>query len=254
MNRLLLSERRLDFLLRRLTASVLLLALLLAVVRFAWYPGVHFQLNGTWKFVAILAGVTLTLGPGVTTLIYRREKKGMKFDIAVILVVEILALAIAGATLQERRPAYLVFAVDRFETVTARDVANYPFRYPELAARDGIGPSIVLARFPDDAAERAALKYAIFFEGAPDISLRPDHWYPYQSGANRVVALGRELGVLRAAGEPWSTAVDRWLSSADGREQDYVFLPATGTARDGSIIVERATGRTVGMLDLDPWI
>ena len=156
--------------------------------------------------------------------------------------------------MHERRPAYLVFAVDRFDSVAAEDVTEHPFSYPELASHGWDGPSVVVARFPDDVDERAALKYSIFFEGAPDINVRPDQWYPYESKFAEVVAQGRELAVLRAAGEPWRTTVDRWLASVNGTEHDYLFLPVTGRARDGSMIIERTTGLPVGLLVVDPWL
>ncbi len=254
MNIIALPERRLDFLWVRLALSGVLLALLIGPVRLAWYPDLHFHLSEAPRLIVTLAAVTLLAGPGLTTLIYRADKKGMRFDILVILALEILAIALAAVTLYERRPEFLVFAVDRFEAVYADEVTDHAFRFDEVADGEGIGPGLAIARFPDDDEERANLKYAIFFDGEPDIDRRPDQWYPYDSGADAVVARGRGLAQLMAAGAAYRRAVERWLGTVHGVADDYVFLPVSGKIRDGAMIVERSTGRPAGMIDVDPWI
>ncbi len=249
-----LPERRLDFFWLRLAISGVILALFIGLVRLAWYPNLHFQLSGTWKFVLITVVVVLVAGPGLTTLIYRRNKKGMLFDIWAILVVEVMAVGLAAGEMHERRPAYLVFAIDRFETIQAARVTDHPFRYDDLAGRRWVGPKLVVARFPDPVAERAELKRAILFQGQPDINVRPDQWYPFDTWSDVVVEKSRPLAVLRDAGGTQLAAVDRWLRAESGKLEDFGFLPLQGTARDGVMVIARATGRPVGMLDLDPWI
>ena len=249
-----LPERRLDFFWLRLAVSGVFLALFIGLVRLAWYPNLHFLLSGTWKFILITIAVVLIAGPGLTTLVYRRTKKGMVFDIWAILVVELIAIGLAAGELHERRPEYLVFAVDRFEAIPAERVTDHPFRYKDLSGGRWIGPTLVVARFPDSVAERADLKHGVLFEGQPDINIRPDQWYPYDTWSESAVEKSRPLAALRKAGAEHLVAVDRWLRAESGRVEDYGFLPIHGTARDGVVVIARKTGLPVGMLDLDPWI
>ncbi|HSG97112.1 MAG TPA: hypothetical protein VLA11_03905 [Woeseiaceae bacterium] len=249
-----LPERRLDFFWLRLAVSGMILALFIGLVRLAWYPNLHFQLSGTWKFVVITVAVVLVAGPGLTTLIYRRNKKGMVLDICAILVVELIAVGLAAGEMHERRPAYLVFAIDRFEAIQAARVTDHPFRYEDLGRRRWVGPKLVIARFPDPVAERAELKRAILFEGQPDINIRPDQWYPFDTWSEVVIEKSRPLAALRDVSGKHLAVVDRWLRAESGNLEDYGFLPVQGTARDGVIVIARKTGEPVGMLDLDPWI
>ena len=90
-----LPESRLGFFLPRAAASLLLIAAFWAVVRYFWYPGHYFELAGTQRLLLIAAGFALLAGPALTTLVYRRDKKGMWGDIAVLMIVEVAALGVA---------------------------------------------------------------------------------------------------------------------------------------------------------------
>ena len=250
-----LPETRLEFLWLRLAVSGVVLALFIGLVRLVWYPGLHFQLSGALGNVAIAAGVALVIGPGLTTFVYKRGKKGLLLDVWVIFAVEVVALSFAATELYERRPEFMVFAIDRFEAVAASKVGEFPFRHEELAAGGVLsGPTAVIARFPDDSEERADLKYSILFDGQPDIDRRPDHWYPYASGTAAVLESSRPLQELRDVAPEYQGAVDRWLWLAPGELADYRFVSVQGNKRDAVAVVEVATGQPVGMIDLDPWI
>lgn len=248
-----LPANRGTFLGHRLALSVVLLALFLGLVRFAWYPGLYFQLGGAGKEILILAAIVLVVGAGLSTLVYKADKRGLKTDLVIILIVELAAFAWFGHKLFELRPQHLVFAIDRFQIVEASEVADYPYRFEDLAVCQLVGPRLVVARFPDDPAERAALKKAILFDGAPDIDVRPDQWYPYVDANPRVLSATRPLSELRQRGKEYAEAVDRWLGRHSGEAGEYVFVPVSGGDRDATAILSAAEGFLLDMLDLDPW-
>jgi len=241
------------FLGHRLALSAVLLALFLGLVRFAWYPGLYFQLAGVGKQILILTSIVLVVGTGLSTLVYKVGKRGLRTDLAIILIVELAAIAYIGHRLFDLRPQHLVFVIDRFQVVETNRVADYPYRFEELADRQLAGPRLVIARFPGDPAERAAMKRAIFFEGASDIDVRPDQWYPYDDANPDVLSAARPLAELRQRGEAHAEAVDRWLSRHSGDVGDYTFVPVAGVRQDATAILTVAEGQFLDMLDLDPW-
>ena len=248
-----LPANRLAFLGHRLALSALLLALFLGLLRLAWYPGLYFQLGGVGQKVAVLAAAVLVIGSGLSTLVFKPGKRGLRMDLAIILLAELAAFAYFGYQLRETRPQHLVFAIDRFQVVETARVADFPYRFEELSAPQLVGPRLVLARFPDDQAERAALKKAIFFEGAPDIDVRPDHWYPYVDASPAVLSAARPLAELRARGKEHAERVDRWLERHSGEAGDYVFVPVAGSNGDATAILSTTQGKLLDMIDLDPW-
>lgn len=184
----------------RLALSAVLLALFLGLVRLAWYPGLYFQLGGVGRQILILTAVILVIGPGLSTLVYKPGKRGLK---------------------------------------------NRPHCH-------FLEPRLVNARFPDDQAERAALKEGILLHGEADIDIRPDHWYPYVDAIPAVLAAARPLAELSERGAEYSEAVDRWLSWHSGGPSDYLFLPVAGAKQDGVAVLSAAEGHLIDMLDLYP--
>jgi len=241
------------FLWHRFALSAVVLALFLGLVRFAWYPGLYFQLGGVGKLVGVLIVVILLVGPGLSTLVYKPGKRGLKMDLVIIFIVEMLALAYFGNELFERRPQYLVFAIDRLQVVEANRVADLPYRFEELRSGHPSGPQLVNAKVPEDPAERAALSQGILLQGEPDIDVRPDHWYPYDEAIPTVLLATRPLADLRQLSGAHAEVVDHWLSQRTGESGDYVFLPVAGRHQDAAAVLSRSDGYPVDMLDLDPW-
>ena len=237
----------------RLALSLAVLALLCGVVGLAWYPGLHWQMAGVSKQLLILVGAVLVIGVGLSTLVYRPGKRGMTLDLVIIVLVELAAIVYVGSLLYERRPQYLVFVIDRFQVVGADQVTDHAYRFPELDTSQLIGPILARAQFPDDPAERAAVKKGIFFDGHPDIDVRPDHWYPWQSGVPSVLAAAGSLSEFRRRGDRHEAVVDKWLSAQAADVDDYLVLPVAGKISDATALVDPATGYPVAMLNIDPW-
>ena len=106
-----LPETRLEFFLPRLLLSLLLFTAFWTFVRYLWYPGHFYELSGSPWLMVIVAAFVLLVGPALTTLVYRRDKKGMWADIAVLAVVEMVAIAVATNAFYDRRPAFLVLSL-----------------------------------------------------------------------------------------------------------------------------------------------
>ena len=237
----------------RLALSLFVLALFFGVVGLAWYPGLHWKMAGVSKQLLILVAAVLVIGAGLSTLVYRPGKRGMTMDLVVILLIELAAIVYVGSLLYERRPHYLVFVIDRFQIVGADQVTEHTFRYPELDTSQLVGPILTNARFPDDPAERADLKTGIFFDGQPDIDVRPDHWYPWESAAPSVLSAAGSLAQFRRRGDRHQAVVDAWLGARNATVDDYLVLPVVGKISDATALVDQNTGYPVAMLDIDPW-
>ena len=102
-------------------ASVIVVGLALIVMRLVWYPTPFASLLGWVDLLWVVVGVDLVLGPVLTFLVYAPGKKSLRFDLAVIVLVQLSALGYGIYTSAQGRPIYLVFVVDRFETVSPVD-------------------------------------------------------------------------------------------------------------------------------------
>ena len=244
-----LPESRFRFLLPRLVPTLAVIALFYGLVRLAWYPGLSFDLAGVDRYVGIAAVFVILVGPLLTTLIYKHDKKGMWLDVFVLLAVELVALSAAGYVVHERRPVYLVFAIDRFEIIGANEVDRSTISYPEL--RSGSFPVLVTARMPDSAEARESIFDESIFGGGADIERRPELWHPYESATAQVLGKARSLDILDANDVDGEFA--EWKDRLSGPREAAGFLPVRGRIADGSAIID-AAGTPVTFIAVDPWI
>jgi len=98
--------------------SLLIFIALAALMRIIWYPGDLFFMDGGWQGLQLIAPIDLILGPALTLCFYRPWKKNIKFDMAAIATVQIAALSYGVYVAYQQRPAAIVFAENRFETLS----------------------------------------------------------------------------------------------------------------------------------------
>ena len=108
-----------------LSGSALALSIVLGALYFGWYRWPGWYLTNALGVVAIVLLVDLVLGPTLTFLVANpgKPRSVLARDIAVILTVQVIALAYGTATLWQGRPLYYAFSVDCVQMVQASDLS-----------------------------------------------------------------------------------------------------------------------------------
>jgi len=203
------------------TIAVAAVALMLAV----WYPGALFEAAGGSALLFILVGVDVVLGPLMTLIIFRSGKWGLRFDLAAIGTVQLLALAYGAHVVFLARPAFIVFVVDRFELATAADLDPRELakaKYPQFRSAPWTGPKFAVARMPTDPAEHNQVVLAAM--RGLDLQDFPKYWVPYADGRSLVRAKALTVAGLREADPQTAAAVDAYLRSSGTRPEDVRCL------------------------------
>src|SRR5258707_15556559 len=99
--------------------SIAIAAAVLALMLSLWYPGPLFEAAGGNDLLFILVGVNVVIGPLITLIIFRSGKWGLKFDLAVIAILQIGALIYGMRAVYLARPLFIVFVVDQFQVASA---------------------------------------------------------------------------------------------------------------------------------------
>jgi hypothetical protein len=233
------------------TGSLLLLAFL--VIRFLWFPGGFFQIFGVAKLFLILVAVNLVVGPGLSTLLYKPGKRGLKFDLIIVACIEIAILGWAMVEILERRPAFVVFAVDRFEAVTVSEVDLEQLTNSQLAVRPAHAPRLIYAELPTDVDAKSRLIDETVILGMQDIDRRPEFWKPYAQGMSFIKTAAKPLSELLSASDLRAGLIEQWLARQKLSVDDYRYLPVQGRIADGMIILHADTGYPVDVLAIDVW-
>lgn len=238
-----------------LLVSLAIAALAFALVHWVWYPREFWEMSGGRELFFLIVSVDVVLGPLITLAIFNPGKGWgrMKFDLAVVLFLQAAALTYGLWTVSAARPAYLVYAGDRFNVVSALQLEAGDLA---LAQRDEfrsvpwLGPQTVGTRLPSDPAEANQL----LMDGlaGKDIETQPRFYIPYAQAAARVSASAKPLQELRkknpgAALTQLDSAVQRlgrddstlrwlpviargdWVALLDARSgEPLAFLPLNG--------------------------
>lgn len=236
-----------------LAISATVVGAVLAVIFFLWYPAPFFQVVGAWAPVKVMIGVDLVLGPLMTLIVYRRNKPSLVFDLSVIALIQLGALAYGVHVVYQERPYFVVHALDRFEVLAARDVDMDAIADPAMRAKPWRGPVFVAAVMPEDLAESQRLLEEVLFEGKPDIERRPAYWHSYASSRDRVLASTLELELLQRHDPAVAPLIDAAVRRTGQARGSLRFLPIVGKKRDFCLLLDSTTGQPLGLLQVDPW-
>lgn len=228
-----------------LAIGVTLLLLMLTV----WYPWPLFEAMGGSGLLLILCGADLVIGPLITLIVFRQGKRGMKFDLAAIAIVQLGALLYGTHIVYLARPAFIVFVKDQFEVAIAADLSPEQLskaRYPEFRKAPLFGPLIVAADFPTDPAERNKVVAAAF--SGIDMQQFPEYYAPYADRSGEVLAAAKPIARIRELEPKTGEVIDRWLARSGTREEDVRYFPLRGREAWVAVLVDAKTARIVKML------
>lgn len=237
-----------------LTLSALVVGTVFSVVFFVWYPGSAFQIAGAWSIVLILVGVDLMLGPTMTLIVFKQGKPGLKFDLTVIVTVQLAAMIFGAHTLYMERPAYMVFAVDRFNMVAEQYIDPSEIRYDELKDRSAGGLINVFARKPEEPDELRRYVDSVLFEGQPDLEERAEYWEPYEQGRNVILAAARPLSDLPANNKFDEKRIREAIETYQTSHPHLGFVPVASQKEDIGMLIDMDTAEPIDVIRVNPWI
>jgi hypothetical protein len=233
--------------------SFAVLVVIVGIVAWRWYPPQLFAMAKAGQLLSILAGVDLVLGPLLTLLVYKQGKKSLKFDLSVIALLQIAAMAFGLLTVWQSRPVYLVAISDRFRLVFANEIdpasaARAPAAYRSAPA---LGPQAVAAPLPADPKRR--LEMMLQAMAGQEIFLQPAHYAPYP--ANDPAFLSKAVPATEVL--ELATPTDREAWSDAFRKHAGVrslgIMPLQSSRGSATLLLDTGNGRILGYSRLDPW-
>ncbi|MCQ4164420.1 TfpX/TfpZ family type IV pilin accessory protein [Tahibacter harae] len=219
-----------------------------------WFPPPYFHAAGADKLVLLLFGIDLTLGPLLTLIIFKSGKRGLKFDLTVIAVLQAAALVYGLHVITGTRPVFLVGAIDRFNLVSAKDIEAADLaeaRHAQFRRLSWTGALLVATKRPDDPAERTKLLFS-GLEGK-DLERLPKYYVPYEEGVQSLLERAQPLDKLRPKDADVDAEVNAWLARNGRSRDDVVWLPVMARNASLTMLMDKRSGQPLGALDIDPW-
>ena len=241
--------KRIKFFLSHLIISISLALLVIGLVFFIWYPSPLATAVGVTHIFLMLLVIDVILGPLLGLLVYKEGKKTLKFDLSVIILIQIAALCYGVYSIEQGRPAWLVYNVDRFELVRKNELVdtNIQQAQSQFQQPSWFKPKYVATKFAKDIQQRNDEMFAEVFSGI-SIAQRPERYVELTQATTQIQQRALPLKEL----EQYNPKTDVEKTLAKYPKAD-AWLPLKANAVDMVVLVNKESASIIKIVDLRPW-
>lgn len=225
-----------------------------ALLFLVWYPPPFFHAAGADELVLLLVGVDIVMGPLLTLILFKSGKKGLKFDLVMIALLQSTALVYGLSVVLVSRPVFLVAEVDRFVLVAANqldpaDLAKA--NKPEFRSLSWTGPRMVAAVPPPHGKQRSDILLSSL--AGKDIDRLPQYYTDYANAAAQLLKRAKPLDAIPLRDDADRATLAQATQKTGLAADALVWLPITARQANLVMLMERDSGKPVGAVAVNPW-
>lgn len=228
----------------------------------AWFPGQLRALTGGAELFWLLVGVDVVCGPLLTLVVFNpaKPRTELRRDLALVVLIQLLALGYGVHSLSYARPVALVYEVDRFRSVSFADLDEAENdQVPDWAQPWGLSPPRTVGIRKAASSDEMMSSVDASLQGV-EPSQRPSWWQDYALSVPQVLQRARPLAELRRKHPQQSPLIDSAAAQA-------IAAPETGETADSNalrwvpmvsrhatdwvVLLDPVTGRLRGYVHLD---
>ena len=242
-------NKHIKFFLTHLFISCLIALFVIGLVFFIWYPSPLATAVGVTHIFLMLLVIDVILGPFLGLLVYKEGKKTLKFDLSVIILIQITALCYGVFSIEQGRPAWLVFHADRFELVRKNDIIleNIDQAQPQFQQVSWTKPQLVAIKSAKDVQQH---NNDMFIEVLGGISLaqQPERYVELSEVKSLIQQRAQDLELLKNFNDS-----DQVVKVLAKYPTATAFVPLKANAVDMTVLINKEKGEVVKIVDLRPW-
>ena len=197
----------------------------------------------------MMLAIDVIVGPFLGFLVYKQGKKSLKFDLSVVIGIQVAALCYGLFSIEQGRPVWIAYNVDSFELVRKNEIINDHIDQALLQYQNvpWFKPQYVAVQFATDIKMR---NDDLFTEVLGGISLaqKPERYVDFVQARSQLQQRVRSLKELNQYNN--AKQVDRILSKYP---QATGFVPLKANAVDMTVLINKDKGEVVKIVDLRPW-
>lgn len=104
--------------------SLIIVLISIFIICFVWYPAPLYKATGVNQIFVIVLAIGLIAGPLLTFLVSKPNKKSLRFDIVIIVIIQLAAFLYGLYQVYDGRPAWIAYNVDRFDLIRNNEIDN----------------------------------------------------------------------------------------------------------------------------------
>lgn len=235
-----------------ISVSLCIFFILAYLIVFQWYPSFYFEHDGGDRGLLTIFVVDVVLGPGLTLLVFKRGKKGLKFDMVMILLFQVVALSWGIKSVYLSRPSVTVFYHGQFACLSQDDVT--PEILGRLSQNDSSRPVLAFLRRPDTLIAYDEFLSTAFLADSSEIYFYGDRFEPV--GSNNIDRIkSYELNVEESI-EKTNQRVDiskrNWekYKTSNPVSEGLGYYPLKCRYKVGMVVFDFSKGKIVDSMDV----
>ncbi|WP_168382371.1 TfpX/TfpZ family type IV pilin accessory protein [Acinetobacter indicus] len=242
-------SRRTKFFLIHLFLCFCIAILLLGSAYLIWYPHPLAQAVGAVKIFVLILIVDVIVGPLLGFLVYKENKKSLKFDLCTIFIFQFFALGYGIYNLAEGRPSWIVYNVDQFELIKKNDllIDNVRDVDKKFSQESWLGPQYVAVTRAKDKKQQEDDLFAEAIGGI-SIAQRPERYVELNNVKKQMQERAQQLAKLKKFNE--ASQVDLILEQYP---KANAWLPLKSNVLDMVVLVNKESASIIKIVDLRPW-
>ncbi len=235
--------------LTHLLVSACVFLIISGLIFFYWYPEFYFFLDGGDRAVATIFFVDVVLGPGLTLLVFKPGKKSLKFDMTVILLLQVSALAWGVNSVYTERSGLAVFYLGKLACVSHSEVAGYDMA--SISEGPGGKQNIAILQRPDTIEAFYELTKEAFEGGEGEIYYHREKVAPLDAGrVERLDKYELDLEELKSNNEHEALVIESYIKNNPGNDETYKLIPLVCRYGKALAIYDKRELRITDTLDI----
>lgn len=241
--------KRLIFFLSHFSISILVALVIIAWVFLIWYPQSLAQAVGVTHIFLMMVVIDMVLGPILGFFVYKEGKKTLKFDLAVIILIQLSALGYGLYSIAQGRPVWLVYNVDRFELVRNNEIIDTNIQKVQAQFRNPswFKPKFAAVQIAKNSEERSNNMFEELLGGV-SLAQRPERYVGLAQVKPQIQKLAQNLNELEKYNSKQQVKeILKKYPSADA------WVPLKANAIDMVVLMNKSSAQVVKIVDLRPW-
>lgn len=242
-------SKRIRFFLVHLFISIII-AIILGIVIFSiWYPLPLSKATNVTQIILLVFIIDIIIGPLLGLIVYKEGKKTLKFDLTTVILIQIFALIYGVYSIEQGRPAWVVFYADRFELIRKNDIILEHPEHVKLQYQQ-VGwtkPKFVAMQSINGTQQRNddVLKEVL---GGISLAQYPERYMDISQAKHQIQQRALPLKEL----ESYNLKIEVEKTLAKYPKAD-AWLPLKANAVDMVVLINKETAEVIKIVDLRPW-
>ncbi len=231
-----------------LAISVLVAIVSLFIIFMVWHPAPLATAVGVTHIFIMMLAIDVVLGPLLTLIFAKQGKKLLKFDLAIIIILQLAAFVYGMYNIAMSRPVYIAFDSSRFEVVQANEIPKESLEQAEAPYSTlGWGAPKYVAVIAAASAEERSTRIFSELETGVAPSKQPNLYEPLDNQWAILTAKAHDLTELSKKNS---------IQSINKVKVDYPsatgWLPLVAYEQDMVVLLDTTHEQVIDIVDLRP--